>query len=45
MPTPVYFSDFRALPGTNLLVKLQKLIRTAGIGKLDFDGKLVAIKM
>ncbi|MEG0322140.1 MAG: DUF362 domain-containing protein, partial [Oscillospiraceae bacterium] len=45
MPTPVYFSDFRALPGTNLLLKLQKLVKAAGMGQIDFDGKLVAIKM
>ena len=41
----VYYSDLRALPGTNLLVKLQKLIRRAGIGSIDMDGKLVAIKI
>ncbi|MEG2118880.1 MAG: DUF362 domain-containing protein [Pseudoflavonifractor sp.] len=41
----VYFTDLRALPGTNLLMKLEKLIRTAGIGGIDFDQKLVAIKL
>ena len=41
----VYFSDFRALPGTNVLIKLEKLIRAAGIGSIDFDGKIVAIKI
>lgn len=41
----VYFSDFRALPGTNVLIKLEKLIRAAGIGKIDFDQKIVAIKI
>jgi len=42
----VYFSDFRtAAFGDSLLVKLQKLIRHAGIGSIDMDGKFVAIKM
>ena len=29
----VYYSDLRALPGTNLLVKLQRLIRRRGSAK------------
>ncbi|BDF70475.1 4Fe-4S ferredoxin [Oscillospiraceae bacterium] len=41
----VYFSDFRALPGTNLLVKLERLARTAGIGEIDFARKFAAIKI
>ena len=41
----VYYSDFRALPGTNLLVKLENLVRRAGIEKIDFNGKFVAIKI
>lgn len=41
----VYFSDFRALPGTSVLTKLEKLIRKAGIGEIDFDGKITAIKI
>lgn len=41
----VYYSDLRALPGTNLLKKLEKLIRTAGIGDIDFDQKFTAIKI
>lgn len=41
----VYWSDFRALPGTNLLMKLQKLVRKAGMDTIDFDQKLVAIKI
>ena len=41
----VYFTDLRARPGTNLLEKLQKLIRKAGIEQIDFDKKLVAIKI
>ena len=33
----VYYSDLRALPGTNLPEKLKKLIRKAGIGEIDFE--------
>ena len=35
----VYFTDFRARPGYNLLQKLEKLIKKAGIEKIDFEGK------
>ncbi|MDO4460052.1 MAG: DUF362 domain-containing protein [Clostridia bacterium] len=41
----VYFSDFRALPGTNLQDKLRKLILKAGIGDIDFADKFTAIKI
>ena len=41
----VYFTDFRTGLGVSLTVKLQKLIRMAGIGTIDFDNKFVAIKM
>lgn len=41
----VYFTDFRALPGTNLLAKLQRLCVTAGIKNIDFKKKYVAIKI
>ena len=41
----VYFTDFRAKPGYNLLQKLERLIKTAGIDKIDFENKYVAIKM
>ena len=42
----VYFSDFRTIPfGDGLPTKLKKLIRKAGIGQIDMDGKFVAIKM
>ena len=33
----VYYSDLRARPGTNLPKKLQKLIKAAGIGNIDFE--------
>ncbi len=41
----VYFTDFRTANAVSLPMKLQKLIRKAGIGNIDMDGKLVAIKM
>ena len=41
----VYYSDLRALPGTNLPEKLKKLIRKAGIGEIDFEKKMTAIKI
>ncbi len=41
----VYFCDMRAKPGTNLLVKLQKLMRAAGAGEIDMKEKFVAIKI
>ena len=41
----VYFCDFRAEPGTSLPEKLQKLIKKAGIGNIDFNRKMTAIKI
>lgn len=41
----VYFTDLRTKNGDNLLQKLQRLIKTAGIGDIDFENKYVAIKM
>ena len=42
----VWFSDFHTVAfGDSLPVKLQKLIKKAGIGDIDMDGKFVAIKM
>ncbi len=41
----VYFTDMRALPGTNLLEKLEKLVRQAGIANIDFKDKFTAIKI
>ncbi len=41
----VYFTDMRALPGTNLLIKLEKLIREAGISNINFEDKFTAIKI
>ena len=45
-PSNVYFTDFHTVAfGDSLPVKLKKLIRKAGIEKLDLEGKFVAIKM
>ena len=41
----VYFSDMRAKPGMNLLQKLDRLIRKAGIADIDFKNKFAAIKI
>ncbi len=41
----VYYSNLRCHPGKNLLQKLDKLIRTAGMDQIDFDNKFVAIKL
>ncbi len=42
----VFFTDFRTVAnGDGLVLKLQKLLRRAGIGEIDMDGKFVAIKM
>mgnify|MGYP004659534663 FL=1 len=42
----VYYTDFRTVAfGDGLPTKLKKLIKKAGIGQIDMDGKFVAIKM
>ena len=41
----VYFTDMRVGNGDNLLTKLQRLIRKAGIGDIDMKDKFVAIKI
>lgn len=42
----VYFTDFRTQAfGDGLPTKLKKLMRRAGVGEIDMDGKFVAIKM
>ena len=42
---PVFFTDFRTKPNVSQGVKLQKLCRRAGIDRIDFTDKFVAIKM
>jgi len=41
----VYFANLRATFNENLLDKLRRLMKKAGIGKIDFDKKYVAIKI
>ncbi len=41
----VYFTDFHATGDENLLEKLERLIRTAGISKIDFKNQFAAIKI
>ncbi len=42
----VYFTDFHTIAfGDGLPTKLKKLIKKAGIGTIDMEGKFVAIKM
>ena len=42
----VYFTDFRTEAfGDSLPLKLKKLIKKAGIGQIELDGKFTAIKM
>lgn len=42
----VYFTDFRTKAfGDGLQTKLKKLIKKAGIGQIDMEGKFVAIKL
>ena len=41
----VYFTSMKVNPGTNLLKKLDKLVREAGIANIDFENKYTAIKI
>lgn len=41
----VFFTDLRAKPGKNLLDKLERLIKKAGISTIDFEKQFTAIKI
>ena len=41
----VYFTNLRTYDRTNLLEKLEKLIKEAGIGNIDFEDKFTVIKI
>ncbi len=41
----VYFTDFSAWNGMNLLQKLRRLMEKAGMGQIDFEDKFAAIKI
>ena len=45
MASKVYFADLRATFRENLQQKLTRLMKTAGMGEIDFDNKYVAIKL
>ena len=45
MASKVYFADFRTTFTENLQQKLTRLLKTAGMGEIDFDRKYVAIKI
>lgn len=45
MSADVYFSDFRVEYGHSHLDSFIRLIKKAGINKIDFEGKFVAIKV
>lgn len=44
-PSKVFFTNLRTSPGSNLLDKLEKLVKMAGLLKMDFDKKFVALKI
>ncbi len=44
-PSEVFFINLRCKDGDSRLNKLERLIKEAGIGNIDFKGKFVAIKM
>jgi len=41
----VYFTNMRAKPGKNMLDKLEKLMRKAGVESIDFKEQFVALKI
>lgn len=41
----VYFTNFKTEVGVSWLTKLERLIKKAGMEKIDFDGKFTAIKI
>ena len=41
----VYFTDLRTRPGCDLMTKMIRLVKAAGIENIDFDGKFTAIKI
>lgn len=45
MASKVYFTTFKATENENLLMKLNRLLKTAGMGDIDFDDKFTAIKI
>ena len=38
-PSKVYFTDLRTTPGNDMMTKLVRLVKRAGIENIDFKGK------
>jgi len=45
MSSKVYFTNLRTTASINLLTKLERLVKTAGIEQIDFKNKFTAIKI
>lgn len=45
MKSKVFYTDMHSTSNENLLQKLQRLIKTAGIGQINFENKFSAIKI
>ncbi len=41
----VYYTSMRTKVGESLLVKMKRLLKTAGFEEIDFDGKFAAVKI
>ncbi|MGM9785241.1 MAG: 4Fe-4S ferredoxin, partial [Candidatus Cryptobacteroides sp.] len=41
----VWFTDLRTKPGNDLMTKMIRLVKAAGIENVDFQGKFTAIKI
>lgn len=45
MASKVYFTNLRAKPNSNLLQKLERIVKRAGFEQIDFKDKFVALKI
>jgi hypothetical protein len=45
MKSKVYFTDMRTKPGNGMYDKFDRLLKHAGIEKLDLEGKMIALKI
>ena len=45
MTSKVYWAEIKADISENLQQKLYRLMKTSGMGEIDFENKFVAIKM
>ena len=44
-PSKVYFTNLRTTPSSNLLDKMERVVKRAGIAGIDFQKQFVAIKI